>query len=288
MSSFRIIRVSLLGAGCRQIVASSPSKLTKRLIIDKLPVSGFHRHERSLYGQAGEKYSNSHLDNNTELPKSKQTLLDRVKSSREQFKIISLPNIITTSRALAAPAMGYFIMNNMHTYALACCAYAVFSDITDKYIAHLTNQTSPLNAILDALADKLFIMTSFIALYNMDILSIYVLKSVVVRDFIVLLGGATIRYQGFEDRPTLRQYLDVNSYPTLCFQVSPLNRLVAGVQYSLILAHLAFSHLTGDPVYDWTIYLWQGFAIAMSSFSLAWYLSTWFKPRFLCVPPKQK
>lgn len=121
----------------------------------------------------------------------------------------------------------------------------------------------------------------------MDIMSIYMLKSIVIRDFIIIVFGSMIRYQGFEDRPTLKQYFDINNYPTLCFRVKPLNRFVTGTQYSVVMAMLAFNHLVGDPTYDWSIYLWQGFTMVMSSLSMGSYMVTFLEPKFLSRPPKK-
>jgi phosphatidylglycerophosphate synthase len=176
-------------------------------------------------------------------------------------------------------------MNNMHSYALICCAYAALSDVADKMIANLTNQRSPLNTTIDALSDRLLVMTGFIALYKLDIMSIQMVKSTVIRDFVIIGGGATIRYLGFESKPTLKQYLDINNYPTSCFKPVALNRLLTGAQYSVIMAHLAFNHLTGDPIYDWSIFLWQGFAMALSSMSIGHALVVFLQPRFLTKPP---
>lgn len=166
-------------------------------------------------------------------------------------KIITIPNILTSSRIFITPAIGYFIWHEMQVYALSCFAFAALTDLADGYIARHTNQCSKIGAILDPVADKLLLTTCFVSLYHIDLMPIWLIGSFVFRDVALLSGGAVLRYKSFKDRPTLRQYLDLNKYPAPNFEPTLLSKCNTALQCSLILTHLGASHfLSGLPSYD--------------------------------------
>jgi hypothetical protein len=53
--------------------------------------------------------------------------------------IYNLPNILTFSRLIATPVIGYLIVHNQHLYAFTLFLYAGFSDLLDGWIARKWN-----------------------------------------------------------------------------------------------------------------------------------------------------
>uniref|UniRef100_A0A093VJN1 Putative CDP-alcohol phosphatidyltransferase class-I family protein C22A12.08c n=1 Tax=Talaromyces marneffei PM1 TaxID=1077442 RepID=A0A093VJN1_TALMA len=94
-------------------------------------------------------------------PKSK--LLSRIPMPVHE-NIYTVPNILTFSRLLAAPAVGYLLVHNHHTAALSLFAYAGITDLVDGYIARRYNLQTVVGTIIDPAADKLLMTISVVCL----------------------------------------------------------------------------------------------------------------------------
>lgn len=169
--------------------------------------------------------------------------------------VMTLPNILTISRIATAPALGYFIWNGMYNPALACFAYAAATDFLDGFIARKFNLESDVGTVLDPIADKLLLVTSFVALYNVGLMPLWIVKAFVLRDFILLGGGATIRYFSFNEHEfTWRKYFDLRNYPLLGVTPTYLSKCNTALQCLLVATHLTTNHMAGSPVYDWSMF----------------------------------
>lgn len=76
-----------------------------------------------------------------------------LKSSHEN--IYTVPNILTFSRLVAAPAVGYLLVHNYHAAALSLFAYAGITDLVDGWIARKYQLQTVVGTIIDPMADKL-------------------------------------------------------------------------------------------------------------------------------------
>lgn len=68
--------------------------------------------------------------------------------------IYTIPNLLTVSRLIAAPFIGYCILHGYHGWALGLFAYAGISDLLDGWIARKWNLGTVVGTIIDPLADK--------------------------------------------------------------------------------------------------------------------------------------
>lgn len=66
-----------------------------------------------------------------------------------------MPNILTFSRFIIAPAIGYAIVHDAHAWALGMFAYAGVSDLLDGWIARRWKLQTVVGSIVDPMADKL-------------------------------------------------------------------------------------------------------------------------------------
>lgn len=78
--------------------------------------------------------------------------------------IYTVPNLLTFSRLLAAPAVGYLLVNHHHAAALSLFAYAGITDLVDGYIARRYNLQTVVGTIIDPAADKLLMTISVVCL----------------------------------------------------------------------------------------------------------------------------
>lgn len=115
-----------------------------------------------------------------------------------------LPNAISFMRiALVAPIL-MLILRDDFAWALALFALAGFSDGLDGYLAKRFDWHTRLGALLDPVADKLFVAGTFITLaYTQDI-PIWLASVVILRDVIIVAGAMAYNFfvRPVEGEPT--------------------------------------------------------------------------------------
>lgn len=118
---------------------------------------------------------------------------------------ISIPNILTLVRILLTPVFVILLLRDLFPLALLVFAIAGISDGLDGLIARYMNQRTALGAILDPAADKLLLISSFVALAVLGIVPPWVTVIVITRDVIILVGLAILMLteKKYEVRPTL-------------------------------------------------------------------------------------
>lgn len=221
-----------------------PKTIKHLRYIKSVPVHstiGHHYRQLRLLGQATQK---GHDNKSPKLSDLKQ----------QDMKIVTVPNILTSTRILLTPAIGYLIWNEMHSYAMMCFSLAALTDLLDGLIARRFNQASRLGAILDPIADKFLLTTCFIALHHANLMPIWLVGGFIGRDITLMLGGALLRYQSFtQRRPSFKQYLDFDQYPATNFEPTYVSKCNTALQCLLIVTHLLSHSMTGSPTYDMTI-----------------------------------
>lgn len=85
----------------------------------------------------------------------KSPILSRIPLPTSHENIYTVPNILTMTRLVAAPLVGYFLVHDYHQAALALFAYAGITDLVDGYIARRYNLQTVVGTIIDPMADKL-------------------------------------------------------------------------------------------------------------------------------------
>ncbi len=68
--------------------------------------------------------------------------------------IYTIPNILTATRLVAAPFIGYCVLHDYHSMALGLFAYAGITDLLDGWIARRWNLKTVVGTIIDPMADK--------------------------------------------------------------------------------------------------------------------------------------
>lgn len=78
--------------------------------------------------------------------------------------VFTVANQLTILRMALAPIMVVMVLSHEYTWALVVFVVAGVTDLLDGLIARLGHQQTHLGAMLDPLADKLLISTSFVTL----------------------------------------------------------------------------------------------------------------------------
>lgn len=119
---------------------------------------------------------------------------------------LNLPNLLTLLRLLAIPVFLVLLVNDRYPEALGLFIAAGVTDALDGAIARLTHTKTTLGAYLDPAADKLLLLSSFIALGLMQQMPRWLVVIVLSRDAIVVLGYFLLfamTQQAMEVRPSL-------------------------------------------------------------------------------------
>ncbi|HYP00866.1 MAG TPA: CDP-alcohol phosphatidyltransferase family protein [Pyrinomonadaceae bacterium] len=128
-------------------------------------------------------------------------------------RIFTLPNFLTVIRMVLVPVFVTALYYQRFFWALAIFVFAGVTDGVDGFLARRFNQKSQLGTILDPIADKLLLVTSFITLSLASIVGrgnhlpvpFWVTAAVISRDVFIVVGAAAINivtgFRGF--RPSL-------------------------------------------------------------------------------------
>jgi cardiolipin synthase len=102
--------------------------------------------------------------------------------------MLNVPNVLTLLRLIAIPAFLILLVDGRAAPALAVFIAAGVTDALDGAIARLTDQKTKLGAIMDPAADKLLLLSAFIALSFMNQVPRWLTIVVLSRDAIIVLG----------------------------------------------------------------------------------------------------
>lgn len=100
----------------------------------------------------------------------------------------NLPNLLTIARILLLPFFAVTLIYGEYGYALMVYAAAAISDILDGQIARITKQITYFGSILDPVADKFFLITSFILMTYYGLIPKWFTIIVISKDLIVIAG----------------------------------------------------------------------------------------------------
>lgn len=117
-------------------------------------------------------------------------------------RIITLPNVLTVFRMGLTPVFVSLLFYQKFLLALAVFVIAGITDGLDGLLARRFHQQSPLGRILDPIADKLMLVTSFVVLSMRGVyptplpnhlpIPFWVTITVISRDVFILVGAAAI------------------------------------------------------------------------------------------------
>ena len=99
---------------------------------------------------------------------------------------INLPNFITLGRVISVPFVFWLLLSGEAKAAFLLFVAAGVSDAVDGFLAKRFNWQTPLGAYLDPLADKLVIVSIYIALGAREQIPLWLVIAVVSRDVLIL------------------------------------------------------------------------------------------------------
>ncbi|KAK6524307.1 hypothetical protein TWF694_005960 [Orbilia ellipsospora] len=176
------------------------------------------------------------LPSDPEGPKPKRRRVLPLISEREN--ITNLPNILTVTRLVAAPVIGYLILHDQHLWAVSLLAYASLTDLVDGYVARRWNLQTVIGTVLDPLADKLLMTILTVCLAVKGALPLWIAALILGKD--AGLGVAAVYYRWISLPPpkTFWRYWDF-SLPSAEVKPTTISKYNTALQLLLLMVATA-------------------------------------------------
>ncbi len=146
------------------------------------------------------------------------------------LNILNLPNILTIARILMVPFFIAALLYRYNQYALALFIVASLTDVLDGFVARMSNQKTRFGEVLDPIADKLLLMSSFVIFAILGWVPLWLTITVLSRDVIVIIG-------------TVILYLSTGM---LVMQVTRTGKLTIALQVAMLAYILIRVNYLGD------------------------------------------
>jgi cardiolipin synthase len=117
--------------------------------------------------------------------------------------LTNIPNFITLGRIISVPVIFWLLLTGQSQIAFFVFVCAGISDAVDGYLAKTYNWRTELGSYLDPLADKVLIVSIYIALAVREELPLWLVIAVVSRDILIVAAVllAWLLDQPFKVRP---------------------------------------------------------------------------------------
>ncbi|GAW01132.1 CDP-alcohol phosphatidyltransferase-domain-containing protein [Lentinula edodes] len=160
--------------------------------------------------------------------------------------IYTIPNLLTASRILACPAIGWSILQGQFDLATSLLVYAGLTDLADGWIARRFKMNSVLGTILDPAADKALMTTLTVTLSMKGMLPIPLAVLILGRDVLLSLSAFYIRYTSLPPPKTFSRYWDFG-IPSAEVRPTEISKVNTGLQLLLM------GTTTISPLLPWVL-----------------------------------
>lgn len=117
-------------------------------------------------------------------------------------RIVTIPNLLSVIRLLLVPVFLWLVLGpEADEWALLVLVVSGATDYLDGKLARRLNQTSALGAILDPVADRLFILAVVIGLWMRDIIPWWLMLILPLRDIFLFSLVPFLRTRGYSSLP---------------------------------------------------------------------------------------
>ena len=117
-------------------------------------------------------------------------------------RVLTVPNVLSITRLCLLPVFLWLVLGpEADGIAVAVLMFMGISDFFDGYVARRWNQTSKLGAILDPVADRLYILAVVIGFVLRDIIPLWLALVIPARDLFLWFLVPFLRTRGYSALP---------------------------------------------------------------------------------------
>jgi len=159
--------------------------------------------------------------------------------------IYTIPNILTFSRLIAAPIIGYLVLHDYYAWAVGLFAYAGITDLVDGYIARRWNLQTVVGTVIDPMADKTLMTILTVCLAIKGALPVWLAGIILGRDVGLAISAVYWRWISLPPPKTFTRYWDF-SLPSAEVHPTTISKYNTALQLALIGATTAMPLVTVD------------------------------------------
>ncbi|MCP4993700.1 MAG: CDP-alcohol phosphatidyltransferase family protein [Gammaproteobacteria bacterium] len=111
------------------------------------------------------------------------------------MKSEDIPNLISILRIFLTLPVVYLLLMQRFDIALILFAIAGISDGLDGYLAKRNGWVSRLGGILDPLADKVLLVSSYLSLAVVGMIPVWLVILVILRDLVIVTGALVYHFR---------------------------------------------------------------------------------------------
>ncbi|KAL1941189.1 hypothetical protein VTO73DRAFT_7401 [Trametes versicolor] len=167
------------------------------------------------------------------LPKSPAPRPEKAAAPIVRENIYTIPNLLTLSRIVACPVLGWAIVHDEFYLATGLLVYAGLTDLVDGWLARRFNMGSVLGTILDPAADKMLMTTLVVTLAVKDLIPVPLAAIILGRDVLLSLTAFYIRYTTLPAPKTFTRYWDF-SIPSAEVRPTGISKVNTALQLLLM------------------------------------------------------
>lgn len=167
-----------------------------------------------------------------------------------------LPNIISVLRLLIVIPVIYTLLRGNYGVALVLFAIAGVSDALDGYVAKRYGWTSRVGSILDPVADKTLLVSTYITLGVLGHLPVWLVLAVILRDLVIFTGALAYHFLigKYELRPSLMSKVNTFAQIVLALVVvMSMDALPIAREHIQLMTYIVL----GTTVISGVDYLWS-------------------------------
>lgn len=166
---------------------------------------------------------------------------------------LTTANIITLSRIFLAPVFLVFALSETAmgmTVAVIVFAVAAVTDWLDGAVARTYQEVTSYGAYLDPLADKILVLSAFVAFYMLEIMPLWMVLVIIARDFATTVMRSIAESKG---QPLITSWhAKVKTFLQMVFVTIALSLLWGAYQTDPAISELSRSFLHSAAMY-WTM-----------------------------------
>ena len=117
-----------------------------------------------------------------EAARQRDSVADLRASEEVSDRILTLPNVLSALRLVGVPVFLWLLFSGQGLWAFAVLALSGISDYLDGKIARHFGLVSRLGQLLDPMADRLYVLSTLVALTIRDVIPLWLLVVLVARD----------------------------------------------------------------------------------------------------------
>ncbi|CCH61253.1 hypothetical protein TBLA_0E02000 [Henningerozyma blattae CBS 6284] len=152
-------------------------------------------------------------------------------NSKKTISYLNIPNLLTVSRIVCAPLIGYNLIHEQLVSALYLFCYSCVTDLLDGQLARKFNLQTPLGSVLDPAADKLLMLVTTIALTIPSgpcLIPLPIATVILGRDLVLAGNSFYHRYKSMQRAYaggfSTKQFFDIFSYPSIVVQPTTISK----------------------------------------------------------------